>query len=531
MGLVRIVTLVASAVAVSALSASGADRPAVRRELPAGIVAEADGRPLEVELFRAWLEAKGIRLDLAGADRREEVLRDFAVDVELARRARAAGLERKEAEVRRNSAFERRVLPEIHFRMAFQDNASVAESDFEPFFGDIRDLSDIKVAVLNTDEEARDFLAALKGGASFEALTAERSAGLGASIQGAVWDVARGDLRFTAEELDAVFSASPGDVVGPFPNKLASRSVIKVVARRTVESQKEAIRRERAEEIRAGKARAAYEALIDRELAASEVDINEEFFSGKKEGGGPEKTYVAWFRGGYIYPGDLGAGSVPEVHRLPEYRKSLTRYLRAVVATELAIKAGVSDLPEYRFKREGFLVQTLAAAFLDREAGKAKLAVTKKEIADHYKEYYRPEVFSTWIVLNADRTRVEAARGELLAGRSPSDVAKKYSVDPSRLKGGGIGYLPISAYDPAVRERIGTLKDGEVSEVFEFNNKFAIVRVLDRKVVAVPPIAQVEEKVRAKLLLHKRAELVREKRRSVLRKMSLTIDSGKVARL
>jgi parvulin-like peptidyl-prolyl isomerase len=496
---------------------------------PGGVIAEVDGQPVREEEFRSWLELTEMRIGMMGPSEREEALKQFVVDWRLAQKARKQGMEKSKAIQSLLETFDRKVLPDLYFRREFLDKVTVEEKDFESFFRGLTDLADVSVAVLVDNKHAREFLEVAKKGEPFEELVGRYSIGINSVVGGLIQYVTPEDFRFTRQELDAIFARAPGQLLGPFVNKLGTYSVIKVWDRKTVEDQKEEILNSKAEEVRRKKAEETYTSRISKEMASTEIEINEDFFSGKE--GSLKTPYLAWMKGHYIYPQDLGINPAKDSHSLTTYRRNLDRLLRSIIAVDLARESGIADLPEYQTKREAYIVSKLALFMLDTEVRKAKPAATGKEIEKFYREWYLPEVYSVWVVLNRDEGDIKKARRALLEGEDAPEVAKKYSEDKSVYKGGVIGYLPLTAYDPEARMRILSMKKGEVSEIFRIGGKYAILQFLDRKKVSVPSLEKVREDVRRRIVLQKRAGFIEQTRAEILEETFLTIDQEKIAEM
>lgn len=525
----RVIALCASiAVSVLPVQARGAGAGVDKASLPAGVVATVGADHVKVEEFRSYCDLKGLRLGDLSAEEREALLKGFLVERLLAKEGRSRGLGDPGGFSAQIARFDRDVLPELLFQREFVSKAIAEEKDFESYFEGLNDLADLSVAVLASEPDARGFLDRVNGGEDFEGLVGKLSLGVSVQKAGLIPEVTPGDLRFTPEEKSAIFSGANGQVLGPFANRLGSYSLIKVLRRQTVEDQKKAIRLAKAQEVREMKAATAYLVRINDELVKSEIEINEEFFENRE---GAKRPYLAWVKGQYIYPQDLGVSADAGSHGARAYRNSLDKAIRAIVAADVARQEGMADLPEYRGKRDVFIMGEIVSRLLENSFRNAKVSASEKEIEKFYKENYQPDVYSLWLVVNASLDKVEEARREIRDGRDYAEVAGKYSDDPTRMKGGMTGYFPLSSLDGTTQKVIKALKGDEVSEAFRLGGKYAIIRVIERKTVPVPPLAELRDTIRQRILVQKRAKVVEDKRAGALRKETVRIDDAKLAEM
>lgn len=505
--------------------ASGEDGP-----LPGGALATFRDDSVGSEEFLSYLESREVKIERMDAEARESALREFLADRKLAAEARAKGVAGAPEVQAIVDAMDRRELPDIYFRALFLETTTVEESDFERLYDGLEDLAEVNVAVLATEAEALEFRSLLAGGRSFESLATEQSLGHSAKKGGLVQGITPGDVRFTLKEKTAIFSAPVGEVLGPFENKLEQYSVLQVVRRAMVEDQKRELRRTKEKEVRERKALAAYLAKLNEELIATEIDINEEYFE-EKQDAGPKKPYVAWIRGRYIYPQDLEANVSRESHGKKVYRASLDKMLRQIIAVDLARKAGLADTPEYRRRQEAFLAARLAEFQVNRVFRNFRPEVTEQDVKKQYGESFHPEVYSIWAIINKDRAKVEKARKAVLAGAKEGDVAREYSDDMSRNRGGLIGPVSYSAFAPEVRKRLSSLRQEKVSEVFGMNGKYLIMRVVEKQVVTVPKYGDVKDDIRKSLELQQRSKAAMEYRANVIDRKAVRIDREQLSAL
>ena len=500
---------------------------------PAKAVAAVDGVPVALEAFRIFLKEKGIDLSGKSPGDREKALREYLVEWQFAREARERGLDRETEILEATEKFDEERLPDLYFREKFLERVEVREEDMLPYYKGLTDTASVRLAVLDTEEGARDFLAKARAGESFEQLIGDHSRGKSANSQGIIPAVTIGDVRFTLEEKEAILSASPGTILGPFENKLGKWSVIRVEKLVSVAEQKKEIRENMLPEIRKSKARTEYLRKVGEEKARLGVDVDDSFFpadadppkSGPPgdEGGQKRKKppYVAKIGDRYIFPADLLAGSP---HGNPEGKRAkLLRMLEAIAATRLARGERLDLDPRFVAQKEAFLITLLSAATMRAEFARDP-GVSREEIKAFHKKTYLPDQYEVYLVTGTDRGKVEEARKKLRAKADPAKIAREYSDDPSRVRGGLLGYLPISSFDPEAQKRIRSLKGGRYSEVFRVQDRYVVLKVASTRKVDVPPLGEVEGEIRKKISLQKRSERVLQKREKALAGRTVEID-------
>lgn len=183
--------------------------------------------------------------------------------------------------------------------------------------------------------------------------------------------------------------------------------------------------------------------------------------------------------------------------------------------------------------------ETLAAAIekagvLDKELTKVELNEFRKEMlisryfekyleeqvndnavqnyyASHEKEYQDNRIHVAHILLRTQKTMSEterkaklttaqAAYAQLKKGKEFNEVAGQFSEDGNtNKKDGDLGWLKQGAIDPVFSEKIFALQSGEVSEPFETQFGYHIVKILEGQQVMTRPLDAVKGDIRYQL--------------------------------
>jgi parvulin-like peptidyl-prolyl cis-trans isomerase-like protein len=113
-----------------------------------------------------------------------------------------------------------------------------------------------------------------------------------------------------------------------------------------------------------------------------------------------------------------------------------------------------------------------------------------------------------------DRALAERVRADLVAGRLPwSAAVKRYSkARDDKGPDGELGWMIRQAFDPITATEVYTLKTGGISSVFQDPTGFQILRIMERRPAAVPPLESVRNQILSEIqpaLVATRAERLR----------------------
>ncbi|MCB2191417.1 MAG: SurA N-terminal domain-containing protein [Deltaproteobacteria bacterium] len=150
---------------------------------------------------------------------------------------------------------------------------------------------------------------------------------------------------------------------------------------------------------------------------------------------------------------------------------------------------------------------------------KKHVVISDAEVEKYYKEHYdqfqnMDEVNMMAIFLrvdpqagltaeNAVRQKAENILQKIKGGEEFSKLAQQYSQGPGAERGGRLG--PVKANDllPSMRQALGEMKPGQVSEVLQIPQGFVIMKLLERSGDKDLALAEVKEQIRSKLAREK----------------------------
>ena len=143
---------------------------------------------------------------------------------------------------------------------------------------------------------------------------------------------------------------------------------------------------------------------------------------------------------------------------------------------------------------------------LDREI-RTKVSLSEDDLKNYYVAKYAKEknteketFFQVQLISNRNRKAVIQAQSEIKAGTDFSEVAKKYSTDPSASAGGDLGTLNSAQMNGSLKKEIQKLRSGEVSPLIEVKNSaFMIVKLVGMTTSNDAHFKRVEPEIRAEL--------------------------------
>ncbi len=159
--------------------------------------------------------------------------------------------------------------------------------------------------------------------------------------------------------------------------------------------------------------------------------------------------------------------------------------------------------------------QALAMAMFQKEV-RDKAVVSDTEIEEFYKEHSdeftiteeKYQLAQILIAVPAGATPDQVSAAQLKAkdvhklavkGENFADLARQYSDDDSKSKGGELGTFKPDELNDDIAAGIKKVKVGDVSDVIKTKYGFHIVKVEDHEVPGTIPLADVKSQIREKL--------------------------------
>ncbi len=156
------------------------------------------------------------------------------------------------------------------------------------------------------------------------------------------------------------------------------------------------------------------------------------------------------------------------------------------------------------------------------ESVKIDAAEIKKFYDDNQARYDEPEQIKASHILfrtppNAkadDKAKKKAVAEDVLKqlkkGGSFEALAKKYGEDPTKDRGGDLGYFTKGRMVKSFEEAAWSLKKGKISGIIETQFGFHIIKKTDHKKARKKPFGEVKEQIERSLLARRRNQSIRD---------------------
>lgn len=166
---------------------------------------------------------------------------------------------------------------------------------------------------------------------------------------------------------------------------------------------------------------------------------------------------------------------------------------------QLRLQGLSKDLYEQRMRDE-IQRQRLIGVMIRR-----KVVITSEEIRQYYEsrqaDFFQERRVRLALILFASMEQAEEVLAKVRAGETAFEqAARTYSVGPGADQGGDIGSPAWKDLAPEWRQALEGLKAGEVSDVFQVQGHPAVLKLLNEEIGEIVPLAEVEDRIREKLM-------------------------------
>ncbi|MEO0070362.1 MAG: peptidylprolyl isomerase, partial [candidate division WOR-3 bacterium] len=136
--------------------------------------------------------------------------------------------------------------------------------------------------------------------------------------------------------------------------------------------------------------------------------------------------------------------------------------------------------------------------------------VTEQELKNAY-ELLSEEVHCRMIAVREKSTSQQLYQ-ELCQGANFETLAVRYSIHPSRTKGGDLGYIPEYYIEEPLRSAVVGLKPGEFTKPIFFDSSYQIVLLIDRRPTSppLPPFLEAKQQLSEQIKLWRRRRAANE---------------------
>ncbi len=172
-----------------------------------------------------------------------------------------------------------------------------------------------------------------------------------------------------------------------------------------------------------------------------------------------------------------------------------------------------------------------------------KVSVTPEKIKNYYdsnpSKYNMPEQFrASHILIKVDpgagqelrkafRANAEAVLKRIKDGEKFEEIAINESDDPSKIKGGDLGYFHAGQTVAEFEEALTKLKVGETSDVVESLYGYHIIRLTERRPPRQIPFDDIQDKIKKDLISSQKSNLLEEWMGGLYKKAKITYPGEK----
>ena len=222
--------------------------------------------------------------------------------------------------------------------------------------------------------------------------------------------------------------------------------------------------------------------------------------------GNAKSKSLATIDGKAITVGDLEK----RVSKMPAYYKTLASerkkdFLDDMINEQLiykeALKRGINREPDVKELLDEAKRKILIARLMETEVKKS--AVTEDKIKEFYAMH--KDDFVTPLKLRASHIMVdtEAEANEVLQklkdGGDFAELAKQYSKDPSKARGGDLGYFIKGQLMPEIEDACFKLQVGQLSDIIKTKFGYHIIKLTDRIEPRVVELSEVRDAIEKEL--------------------------------
>ncbi|NQT89780.1 MAG: peptidylprolyl isomerase [Candidatus Omnitrophica bacterium] len=145
---------------------------------------------------------------------------------------------------------------------------------------------------------------------------------------------------------------------------------------------------------------------------------------------------------------------------------------------------------------------------------------------DNKQQYMVPERVRASHVLTDTEQEADKAQEELNAGVSFADVAKSYSKDLTKDRGGDLGYFQKGQMIPEFEKVCFNLQPGETSDIVKTRFGYHIIKVTDRKPSTYQKFEDVKDRIRTILSAQRQRGKLDELIKTLKGKSKIVIDDS-----
>jgi len=200
-----------------------------------------------------------------------------------------------------------------------------------------------------------------------------------------------------------------------------------------------------------------------------------------------------------------------KIENLPKYYQAFASQHKKEVVDEMIVEELLYDEAKRRKLDSDSEVKELIneankkiliSKVIENETRKSA-PVSEDDVKAHYEEnkdkYMVPETVRASHILTSTEEDAKAAQEELNAGSDFADIAKKYSKDLTKDRGGDLGYFNKGQMIPEFEKACFSLDIGDVSPIIKTRFGYHIIELTDRKPATYRKFEEVKNNIMSQL--------------------------------
>jgi len=209
-----------------------------------------------------------------------------------------------------------------------------------------------------------------------------------------------------------------------------------------------------------------------------------------------------------------------KLESLPPYFKTIAeknkaRFLDELINEELffeeASRLKLQADKEVKSLIEEARKKILIAKLIDKEISKAT-EVNDEQVQQFYmdnrNQFMSSLQYRASHILVGTQDKAEQILEQLESGADFAEIAKQESIDPSKERGGDLGFFTKGQMIPEFEAACTKLDVGELSDVLKTKFGYHVIKLTDKKESAARQLEEVKDQIKQKLLTQSRQEKI-----------------------
>ena len=201
-----------------------------------------------------------------------------------------------------------------------------------------------------------------------------------------------------------------------------------------------------------------------------------------------------------------------KIEKLPQYYQPFATQHKKELVDEMVVeellfvqakKRKLHRDPEIKTLINDTIKKVLVSKIIEEEAKKSA-PISDDDVKGYYEEnrerFMVPEMVRASHILTSTEEEAKNAEGELQRGADFASVAKQYSKDLTKDRGGDLGYFKKGQMIPEFEKVAFSIKIGDVSNIVKTRFGYHIITVTDKKQAVYREFNEVKDEVRTMLV-------------------------------